>query len=117
MPYQRPSTDAKQTGKPGGEESNAGFGGNSGLIGAWIQAEKMIQIALLLPCAGFIGWIIGVGLDRWLHQTWISMASIVLGIVAGLVGAIEMAIASAAGSKREGKSADGTKDGSSGAPS
>ena len=84
------------------------------MIGAWIQAEKMIQIALVMPCAAFIGWVIGAGLDRWLHQTWISMSGIVLGIIAGLVGAIEMAIASAAGSKQEGENGDGTENGSSG---
>lgn len=108
--------DKNLTNKPGDGESANGGGdsGTSGLIGSWIQAEKMIQIALMLPCAGFIGWAIGAGLDRWLHQTWISMAGIVLGIIAGLVGAIQMAIASAAGPKHKGGNGDGTENGSSG---
>lgn len=89
----------------------------SGLLGAWVQAETMIQIALVMPCAAFIGWVIGAGLDRWLHQTWISMVGIVLGIIAGLVGAIQMAMVYTAGSKQEDKSGDGTEKESSGDPS
>ncbi len=52
----------------------------------------MMQIALMLPCAAFIGWLIGFGLDHWLHQTWIAMIGIVAGILSGLVGAIRMAM-------------------------
>lgn len=64
----------------------------SGAFHAWVQAEKFIQIILVLPSAAFIGWIVGVGLDHAFHKTWISMAGIVVGIVAGLVSAIRMAI-------------------------
>jgi ATP synthase protein I len=67
--------------------------GMGGMLGAWVQAEKIVQIVLLLPCAAFIGWIAGYALDRWLHQSWISMAGIVFGIIAGLVGAVRMALA------------------------
>ena len=65
----------------------------SGMLGAWVQAEKLMQIALMLPSAAFIGWLAGYGLDHWLHQTWIAMAGVVFGIFAGLVGAIRMAMA------------------------
>lgn len=116
----RSVSDKDKSNKPGGASDGSGESGGSGdigasgLIGSWIQAEKMIQVALMLPCAGFIGWAIGAGLDRWLHQTWISMVGIVLGIIAGLVGAIQMAIASAADPKHKGSRGDGTKNGSSG---
>jgi ATP synthase protein I len=64
----------------------------SGLVGSWVQAEKMIQIVLLLPSAAFIGWLAGYGLDRWLHQTWMAAAGVIFGIIAGLVGAVRMAM-------------------------
>jgi len=86
----------------------------SGLVGAWVQAEKMVQIVLLLPSAGFIGWLAGYGLDRWLHQTWIAMAGIVFGIVAGLVGAVRMAMVyggDSSGGKRDGNGNGGDGDG------
>lgn len=109
MPYIRPIPKAKRRGPAGGSsgQDQGGLGG-ADLIGAWVQAEKMIQIALVLPCAGFIGWLMGAGLDRVFHATWISMAGILLGIIAGLVGAVRMAMAYSAGSKMEGKDKDGT---------
>ena len=83
-------------------------GGLPGLLGAWVQAEKMMQIALMLPSAAFIGWLIGFGLDRWLHQTWIAMIGIVVGILSGLVGAIRMAMVYAWPiPKQGGKNGDG----------
>jgi F0F1-type ATP synthase assembly protein I len=94
VPYHRPIPDRKQRGGADGASSDdsaqGGLGG--GMIGAWIQAEKMIQIALVLPCAGFIGWLPGFWLDRRFHQTWMAMAGIVFGIIAGLFAAIRMAI-------------------------
>lgn len=80
MPYHKPIPD-----------SDSGSH-RSGAFQAWVQAEKFIQIILVLPSAAFIGWIVGVGLDHALHKTWISMAGVVVGIVAGLVSAVRMAI-------------------------
>jgi ATP synthase protein I len=80
MPYHKPIPEPDSRGKP------------SGAFGAWVQAEKFIQIILVLPSAAFIGWLIGAGLDHALHKTWISMAGVVVGIVAGLVSAIRMAV-------------------------
>ena len=73
MPYHRPIPGAKQTGKP------------VGIIGAWIQAEKLMQIALMLPCSVFIGWLAGAWLDHRLHQSWIAIAGLVFGGISGMV--------------------------------
>jgi ATP synthase protein I len=81
MPYHRPIPDAKQTGKP------------AGLISAWIEAEKLMQIALILPCSAFIGWLIGLWLDRHLHQSWIAIVGIVFGGISGLVYVVRLALA------------------------
>jgi len=80
MPYHRPTPDSDSRGK------------RSGAFQAWVQAEKFIQIILVLPSAAFIGWAAGFGLDRAFHKTWIAMAGIIVGIVAGLVSAIRMAV-------------------------
>jgi len=93
VPYHRPIPERKQRGKA--EDASAGDpaqGGVGGLIGAWVQAEKMIQIALVLPCAAFIGWLPGAWLDRHFHQAWMAIAGVVFGIIAGLVAAIRMAV-------------------------
>jgi uncharacterized membrane protein YgcG len=99
MPYHRPIPEKKS--QPG----------SSGMFGAWVQAEKFIQIALLLPSAAFIGWLAGYGLDRWLHQTWIAMAGVVFGIISGLVGAIRMAIFYSSRSDVGNGAGDGDGDG------
>ena len=109
VPYHRPIPERKQRGKadgaPSDDPAQGGVGGGlippqrrgpvaggSGLIGAWVQAEKMIQIALVLPCAAFIGWLPGAWLDRHFHQAWMAIAGVVFGIIAGLVAAIRMAV-------------------------
>jgi len=104
MPYHKPIPEKKQ--QPGG----------SGLFGAWVQAEKLMQIALMLPSAGFIGWLAGYGLDRWLHQSWIGMAGAIFGIMAGLVGAVRMAMFYGADSRTGNGDGNGNEsDGSDGA--
>lgn len=90
VPYHRPIPERK----PGG---NSG----SGIFNAWVQAEKLTQVAMMLPSAGFIGWLAGYGLDRWLHQTWIGVTGAIFGIIAGLVAAVRMAIAYSAGSAQD----------------
>jgi ATP synthase protein I len=66
-------------------------------IAALVQAEKMIQIALLLPSSAFVGWLIGAWLDSKLHTTWITAAGIMFGGISGLVYVIRMAMAAAEG--------------------
>ena len=85
MPYNRPIPDPQSESKQGGKDA--------GLFSAWIQAEKLMQIALVLPCAAFIGWLIGAWLDHRLHQSWIAVAGIVFGGASGLVYSIRVALA------------------------
>jgi hypothetical protein len=57
-----------------------------------VQAEKLLQIAILLPSSAFIGWLAGAWLDGRLHQSWIGIAGIVFGGISGLVYVIRLAI-------------------------
>jgi len=49
------------------------------------KAESMIQLAIIMPAACVIGWLLGALMDRWLHTDWIYVAGILLGAVAGFV--------------------------------
>ncbi|MGA2391154.1 MAG: AtpZ/AtpI family protein [Candidatus Sulfotelmatobacter sp.] len=49
----------------------------------WVQASRYSQVALTLPAALVVGWLVGAALDRWLHTTWLYLAGILLGIAAG----------------------------------
>ncbi len=55
-------------------------------------AEKILEIAFIMPAALVIGWLIGAGLDKWLHQHWIYIAGICFGFVAGFIEVLRSAI-------------------------
>lgn len=57
----------------------------SGLVDGIVKAERLMQIAFVLPIAVVVGWAIGAGLDKWLHQHWIYLVGVVLGAVAGFI--------------------------------
>lgn len=78
MPYHRPIPDPAPHRKA-----------SSGLD-TLVQAEKLMQIAILLPSAAFVGWLLGAWADRALHQTWISLAGMVFGGISGLVYVVRL---------------------------
>jgi len=55
-----------------------------------VRAESLMQLALVIPAAVFIGWLAGVGLDHWLHTTWLYIVGLLLGAVAGFVQMIRV---------------------------
>ncbi len=90
MPFNRPIPDPKP--QPSG----------SGGLQSLIQAEKLMQIALLLPCSAFVGWLLGAWADSHFHQTWMEIAGIVIGGVSGLVYVIRLVISSGADADKDG---------------
>ncbi len=66
--------------------------GLSGGIGGLVEAEKLMQIAFVLPASVVIGWVAGWWLGNALHQKWIEIAGVVFGCVSGLVYVIQMAV-------------------------
>jgi F0F1-type ATP synthase assembly protein I len=61
---------------------------------SWVEAEKYIQLAMTLPAATVIGWLLGLLLDDWIGTHWIRIAGLFVGIAAGFVQLIRVAIAS-----------------------
>ena len=80
MPFNRPIPDNETKPK------------DSSGIATLIQAEKLMQIAILLPSSAFVGWLIGAWLDKTLHQSWISLAGILLGGISGLVYVVRLVV-------------------------
>lgn len=58
-----------------------------------VQVESLIQLALMLPVATVVGWLIGLGLDKWLHQHWIYIPGLILGAAAGFVQIFRVVLA------------------------
>jgi hypothetical protein len=67
---------------------------DDGGMGTLLRAEKLTQIAFVLPVSVFVGWILGAGLDKWLHQHWIYLGGIIFGSVAGFVQIFRLIAAS-----------------------
>jgi ATP synthase protein I len=63
-----------------------------GGLNTLVKAEKLVQIALVLPISLLIGWGGGVLLDKWLHQHWIYIVGILFGAAAGLIEAVREAL-------------------------
>ncbi len=95
MPFHRPIPEA--------EPRTRTSRGVEGLV----QAEKLMQIAILLPSAAFIGWLGGAWLDSRLHQSWIGIAGCVFGGISGLVYVVRLALASG----RDSANGAGTENG------
>ena len=65
----------------------------SGSMQAVVKVEKLTQIAFALPVSALVGWGLGVLLDHWLHQHWIYLAGLIVGVVAGFVQILRMVAA------------------------
>jgi ATP synthase protein I len=51
---------------------------------------KYLNLALLLPISTFVGYLMGYGLDKLFHTTWIRFAFLVLGAVGGFLEAFRV---------------------------
>jgi hypothetical protein len=70
-------------------KSNSDGGGFKSLV----EAEKLMQVAFVLPTALLICWALGWWIAGRTHQKWIEIAGIVFGCIVGLVYVIQMAVA------------------------
>ena len=84
MPFNKPIPDNR----PPEQRTRKDSGG----IGTLVQAEKLMQIAILLPSAAFIGWLAGTWADKQFHQEWMSLAGIAFGGIAGLVYVVRLVL-------------------------
>ena len=70
-----------------------------------------MQIALLLPSAALIGWLMGAWADSKLHTSWLGLVGIVFGGVSGLVYVVRMVLSTKPGSNNGGgEKADSKKE-------
>ena len=99
MPFNSPIPDDKPP-------SNSSSG-----IRGYVEAEKLLHLAAVLPGAVLVGWGAGWWLDSHLHQHWISIAGIVFGCVAGLFYVIQTAVASEKKSRKEEPTQNGSGEG------
>ncbi|MGA9671028.1 MAG: hypothetical protein WBQ94_17595 [Terracidiphilus sp.] len=99
VPFNRPIPESKSNSK------------NFSATKSLVEAEKLIQIAILLPSSAFIGWLGGAWLGGRLHQSWMGLAGILFGGISGLVYVVRLVMARTSGA---GSSGDENKTGSAG---
>jgi len=102
MPFHNPIPESRQPAK------------SSGGLGSLVEAEKLMQIAMVMPSAVLVGWGLGYLGDHKLHLRWMTASGVIFGCVAGLVYVIQLAFAAERASQRRDTSATGQSDGSSG---
>ncbi|HEX9119096.1 MAG TPA: AtpZ/AtpI family protein [Terriglobales bacterium] len=74
--------------------ANDDAGGNKNFF---VNLARYSQLAFVLPACTVVGWLIGVGLDHWLHTTWIYLVGLIAGIAAGFVELIRTVASSEKG--------------------
>ncbi len=105
MPFHRPIPESKPPEK------------DSGAFRSYVDAEKLIQIAFVLPATVFIGWVLGWWADSHLHQSWIEIAGAVFGCISGLTYMIRTALDAEKKSRPGNKPQNGTEKGNTDDPS
>jgi ATP synthase protein I len=63
-----------------------------GALQSLVQAERLLQIAFVLPSATVVGWLAGAWADRHWHQSWIAIVGVIFGSISGLVYVVRMAM-------------------------
>jgi F0F1-type ATP synthase assembly protein I len=76
--FNRPIPESNAPRRPGGRYSSL------------VEAEKMVQIAILLPASTVIGWLFGAWLDERFHQAWMGLAGLLFGGFSGLYYVIRL---------------------------
>ena len=90
MPYNNPPSNPDSPRK------------QSGGLASLVQAEKLVQIAFLLPCAMLVGWGAGWWVDHHFHVEWATITGLVIGLIAGMVSVVRMALGAGSSSKSKG---------------
>jgi F0F1-type ATP synthase assembly protein I len=84
MPFHRPIAEDKQ---PEGSGPSRTPGMHS-----LVQAERLMQIAFVLPCAMVFGWGLGWCVDHFFHAHWATVVGLILGLIAGMFSVIRTAM-------------------------
>src|SRR5579863_1623270 len=100
MPYHRPIPDDKARSNSNGFQS-------------LVQAEKLMQIAFVLPSATIIGWLAGAWAGNHFHVSWLAVAGVIFGSISGLVFVVRLAMDAEKSTRPDNRSGSGPGKGTS----
>jgi F0F1-type ATP synthase assembly protein I len=61
---------------------------------ALVTVLRYSEIGFIIPAAILLGYLVGKGLDHWLHRSWLPVAGVLFGVVAGFISMIRFALKS-----------------------
>jgi F0F1-type ATP synthase assembly protein I len=64
-----------------------------GAMHGMVQAESMVQLALVIPIGCCLGWFGGAALDKHFGTSWIAIVGFLLGATGGFIQIIRFATA------------------------
>jgi F0F1-type ATP synthase assembly protein I len=96
MPFNRPIPESKLP-----KKASRG-------LNAYVEAEKLVHIAFVLPSAVVIGWVLGWWANSRLHQSWIEITGVIIGCIAGLIYMVRVALAAERNSRPGSDTQNGT---------
>jgi F0F1-type ATP synthase assembly protein I len=59
--------------------------GGEGNRNQWVQVARYVELGFVLPASTMAGWLLGAGLDKWLHTGWIQVVGLILGSAGGII--------------------------------
>jgi F0F1-type ATP synthase assembly protein I len=68
-----------------------------------VAYARYSEIGFVIPAAVFLGFIIGKGLDHWLHTKWLFLVGLIFGAVVGFIEMIRMATSLSSDDERKNK--------------
>jgi F0F1-type ATP synthase assembly protein I len=68
-----------------------------------VAYARYSEIGFVIPAAVFLGFIIGKGLDHWLHTKWLFLVGLIFGAVVGFIEMIRMATSLSSDDQRKNK--------------
>jgi F0F1-type ATP synthase assembly protein I len=77
----------------------------------WVMMGRYSEIGFIIPAAVFVGYLLGLGADHFLHTHWLYLIGILFGTVAGFVGMIRKAQQAGAEDDKEEAKKDRLNDG------
>ena len=59
-----------------------------------VTVLRYSEIGFIVPAAILLGYLVGKGLEHWLHKEWFVVAGVIFGVVAGFISIIRVALKS-----------------------
>jgi F0F1-type ATP synthase assembly protein I len=86
--------DSKENGDAygNGDSKDSSDSGRGSFQSMLAQAARFSELAFYIPAAIVVGYLIGLGLEHWLHRSWLLIVGVLLGVAAGFVQMIRRAL-------------------------